>query len=388
MPTESSQYRRKAAIVGVGCTEFSKNSGRSELHNAVLAVKTAADDAGLKLKDIDGLIFHNMDRVNEVQMVDTLGLDNVRFTFESVQGAGGNCGAIGLAGLAVLAGKANYVAVYRSLNGRSQDRYGSARGSRYADGPAAWRAPFGLVMASHQIAMRVRRYMIETGAQSRHFGAVSVAFRKHASVNPDAYFYGKPITLEDHQASPVFVDPLRRLDITPEYDAAGAVIVTSAERAADLRQRPAYIAGWAQATGRRQDPMIAAYRQNITDIDEARLATEEAFAMAGITHEDVQVLQIYDHFAPMVVLALESMGFCGRGEGYEFVQNGGIEIGGRLPVNTHGGNLGEGYIHFMNHIREGVRQIRGTSPNQVPSCEVSFLMPGYGVTTSALVLTN
>ena len=134
--------------------------------------------------------------------------------------------------------------------------------------------------------------------------------------------------------------------------------------------------------------MKAENRENITAIDEDRYAVEEALAMAGVTQKDVQVVQMYDHFTPMIPICLENMGFCKRGEGYEFVQNGNISVGGALPVNTHGGNLGEGYIHFMNHIREGVRQIRGTSPNQVPNCEVSFLMPGYGVTTSALVLTK
>lgn len=377
---------RKTALVGVGCTEFSKESGKTEYHNALRAIKIAADDAGIDVKEIDGLIMHNVDRVSEWQIADALGIKNIRFTFNSTQGAGGNAGAIGIASLALLAGKARYVAIYRTLNGRSQDRYGTARGSRYVDGPAAWRAPYGLVVAAHMMAMRARRYMIEYGAESRDFGAVSVAFRKHASVNPDAFYYKKPITIEDHQNSPMIVDPLRRLDITPEYDAAGACIVTTSERARDLRQPPAYVLGWAQATGSNQDPMTAANRDRITFIEEVAYASAEALEMAGLTPKDVQVLQIYDHFTPMVIMAIEDMGFCEKGEGYKFVQNGGIEIGGALPVNTHGGNLGEGYIHFMNHIREGVRQIRGTSPNQIPDCEVSMLMAGYGVTTSALVL--
>lgn len=381
-----SDFRRKAAIAGVGCTEFSKDSGKTEYHNALRAIQIAADDAGINVKDIDGIIYHNVDRVQEWQIADALGLKNIRFSFQSVQGAGGNCGAIGIAALALLAGKANYVVIYRTLNGRSQDRYGSARGSRYAESSAAWRAPFGLVVAAHMMAMRTRRYMLEFGAESRHFGAVSVAFRKHAAVNPEAFYYGKPITIEDHQSSPMIVDPLRRLDITPEYDAAGAVIVTTADRARHLRQPPAYIEGWAQATGSQIDPMTAANRERITVIEEVQYAAAEAYEAAGITPKDVQALQVYDHFTPMVIMAIEDMGFCAKGEGYQFVQDGGIEIGGKLPVNTHGGNLGEGYIHFMNHIREGVRQIRGTSPNQVPDCHVSMLMGGYGVTTSALVL--
>ena len=381
-------YRRKAAIVGVGCTEFSKDSGRTELHNALRAIAIAAEDAGIGLKEIDGIVVHDVDRLSEWQLADALGLRNVRFSFRSVYGAGGNCGAIGIAGLALMAGKANYVVVCRTLNGRSQDRYGAAGGSRHVEGPAAWRAPFGLVVPAHMIAMRARRYMLEYGAESRHFGAVSVAFRKHASVNPDAYFHGKLITIEDHQSSTLVVDPLRRLDITPEYDAAGAAIVTTAERARDSRHPPAYVLGWAQATGSKVDPMTASNRPVITRIEEVGYATREAFEMAGITHDDVQAVQVYDHFTPMVIMALEDMGFCEKGEGYQFVQDGRIEIGGELPVNTHGGNLGEGYIHFMNHIREGVRQIRGCSYNQVADCRVVALMGGYGVTTSVLVLAR
>ena len=380
-------HRNKAAIVGVGCTEFSKDSGKSELHNVLRAIKMAADDAGISVKDIDGIVYHNVDRVPEWRVVDPLGIQNVRFSFQSVQGAGGNCGAVGLTSLALMAGKAKYVVIYRTLNGRSHDRYGTARtGDRWESGPASWRAPFGLVVASHMIAMRARRYMLEFGAESRHFGEVVVAFRKHAAVNPNAYFYGRPITLEDHQNSPVIVDPLRRLDITPEYDAAAAIIVTTAERARHLRHPPAYVSGWAQATGSKMDPMTASNRERITSIEEVTFASQEAYEMAGVSPKDVQVLQVYDHFTPMVIMAIEDLGFCAKGEGYEFVQDGGIQIGGKLPVNTHGGNLGEGYIHFMNHIIEGVRQIRGTSSNQVPDCEVSMLMAGYGVTTSTLLL--
>ena len=381
------EYSRKAAIVGVGCTEFSKDSGKTELHNALRAIKMAAEDAGISLKEIDGIVFHNVDRVREWQVATALGLKNIRFTFQSVHGAGGSCGAIGLTTLALMAGKANYVVLYRALNGRSQDRYGTVtQPSNYAEGANAWRLPFGLVTPAHMMAMRTRRYMMEYGAESRHFGAVTVAARKHASVNPNAYFYGRPITIGDYLNSSMIADPVRLFDTTSEYDAAAAVIITTAERAGHLRQPPVHVLGWAQASGSKQDPMTAANRDQLTLIEEVKYSAEEAYAMAGIGSQDIQVLQVYDHFTAMVIMALEDMGFCAKGEGYQFVQQGNIEVGGGLPVNTHGGNLGEGYIHFVNHIIEGVRQIRGSSPNQVPDCNISMLMGGYGVTTSALVL--
>ena len=385
---EMDDHRNKAAIAGIGCTEFSKDSGRSELHNVLRAITMAADDAGISVKDIDGIVYHNVDRVTEWQLVDCLGMKNVRFSFQSVQGAGGGSGAVGIATLALAAGLAENVVIYRALNGRSQDRYGTSprQVGRWVDGPTAWRAPFGLIVAAHHIAMRTRRYMLEYGAESRHFGEVAVAFRKHASVNPNAYFHGRPITLEDHQASPVIVDPLRLLDITSEYDAAAAVIVTTTDRARHLKQPPAYVLGWGQATGSKSDPMTASNRESLTAIEEVTYSSQQAYQMAGVSPGDIQVLQVYDHFTSMVIMALEDLGFCKKGEGFEFVQDGGIQIGGKLPVNTHGGNLGEGYIHFMNHMCEGVRQVRGTSSNQVAGCELSMLMAGYGVTTSALIL--
>jgi hypothetical protein len=296
---------------------------------------------------------------------------------------------VGIATLALAAGLAENVVIYRALNGRSQDRYGTSprQVGRWVDGPTAWRAPFGLIVAAHHIAMRTRRYMLEYGAESRHFGEVAVAFRKHASVNPNAYFHGRPITLEDHQASPVIVDPLRLLDITSEYDAAAAVIVTTTDRARHLKQPPAYVLGWGQATGSKSDPMTASNRESLTAIEEVTYSSQQAYQMAGVSPGDIQVLQVYDHFTSMVIMALEDLGFCKKGEGFEFVQDGGIQIGGKLPVNTHGGNLGEGYIHFMNHIGQEAPEASSApfpgNPLQVAQKEADTVHVG-GVGVSAV----
>jgi acetyl-CoA acetyltransferase len=234
--------------------------------------------------------------------------------------------------------------------------------------------------------MNARRYMHEYGATTEDFGRVAVADRKHAANNPAAWFHGKPITLEDHQASRWIVDPLRLLDCCQESDGAVAVVVTSLERARDLRQAPVRIAAAAQGATTDQQMMTRYYSEDITQLPEMKLVADQLYATAGIGPDDVQTAILYDHFTPFVLTQLEEFGFCARGEAKDFLRDGHIELGGRLPVNTHGGQLGEAYIHGMNGIAEGVRQVRGTSVNPVPGVEHVVVTAGTGVPTSGLIL--
>jgi acetyl-CoA acetyltransferase len=212
-----------------------------------------------------------------------------------------------------------------------------------------------------------------------------VADRRHAATNPDAFFAGKPITLEHHQASRMIVDPLHLLDCCQESDGAVALVVVSAERARDLRQQPAYVTAAAQGSGRDQFVMTSYYRDDI-GIPEIGVVGRALWAQSGLTAADIPTAVLYDHFTPYVLMQLEELGFCGRGEAPGFVADGAIELGGRLPVNTHGGQLGEAYIHGMNGIAEGVRQMRGTSVNQVADAEHVLVTAGTGVPTSGLIL--
>ena len=212
--------------------------------------------------------------------------------------------------------------------------------------------------------MQARRYMHEYGATSEDFGRVAVADRRHAATNPNAFFYGKPITLEDHQASRMIVDPLHLLDCCQESDGAVALVVVSAERARDLPQPPAYVTAAAQGSGRDQFVMTSYYRDDI-GIPEMGVVGRELWRQSGLGPDDMPMAILYDHFTPYVLMQLEELGFCGRGEAPDFIADGAIEVGGRLPLNTHGGQLGEAYIHGMNGIAEAVRQVRGTSVNQV-----------------------
>jgi acetyl-CoA acetyltransferase len=231
-----------------------------------------------------------------------------------------------------------------------------------------------------------RRYLHETGATSEDFGRVSVADRKHAATNPKAFFYEQPITLEDHQNSRWIVEPLHLLDCCQESDGAQALVVTSLERARDLKQPPAVIVGAAQGSGEDQHMMTSYYRESIVGIPEMGLVARQLYEQAGIGPHDIQTAVLYDHFTPFVLCQLEEFGFCDRGEAKDFVREGHLELGGRMPTNTHGGQLGEAYIHGVNGIAEGVRQVRGTSVNQVGGVENVLVTAGTGVPTSGIVL--
>jgi acetyl-CoA acetyltransferase len=234
--------------------------------------------------------------------------------------------------------------------------------------------------------MFARRYMHEFGATSEDFGRVSVADRRHAATNPAAFFYGQPITLEDHQASRWIVEPLHLLDCCQESDGGQALVITSAERARDLPQPPALIRAAAQGSGRDQEMMTSYYRESISGLPEMGLVARQLWATSGLGPDDIQTAVIYDHFTPFVLCQLEEFGFCGRGEAKDFLKNGTCELGGRLPINTNGGQLGEAYIHGMNGIAEGVRQVRGKSYNQVDNVEHVLVTAGTGVPTSGLIL--
>ena len=386
----SRSFSRQTAIVGIGATEFSKNSGRSELQLAGEAVRAAIVDAGLQPSDVDGLTTFTMETNSEIEVARTAGLGDLTFFSKIGYGGGAACATVQQASIAVATGVADVVVCYRAFNERSGYRFGSgaARSEPTADGIAmGWVSAFGLMTPASWVAMFARRYMHEYGATSEDFGRVSVADRKHAATNPKAWFYGQPITLEEHQASRWIVDPLHLLDCCQETDGGQALVVTTAERARDLTNAPALVSGAAQGSAVGQQSMISYYRDDLGGLPEMGLVAEQLWAQSGLGPDDIQTAVIYDHFTPFVLQQLEEFGFCKRGEAKDFIANGAIELGGRLPVNTHGGQLGEAYLHGMNGIAEAVRQIRGTSVNQVPSVENVLVTAGTGVPTSGLVLS-
>ncbi len=382
----------RAVVAGIGATDFSKDSGRSELRLAAEAVRDALDDAGLAPSDVDGLVSFTMDTNTEVAVARAVGIPNLKFFSRIHYGGGAACATVQQAAMAVATGVADVVVAYRAFNERSGARYGQVNSTLAAQVNAsgtdnAFSYPHGLSTPASFVAMVAQRYMHVSGATGADFGAVAVADRAHAANNPKAFFYGKPITLDDHQNSRWIAEPLRLLDCCQESDGGVALVVTTPERAKDLKQVPAVIAAAAQGSGPDQYIMTSYYRDGLTGLPEMGIVGNQLWEQSGLGPKDIQTAILYDHFTPYVLMQLEELGFCDRGDAKNFVADG-IELGGRLPINTHGGQLGEAYIHGMNGIAEAVRQIRGTSCNQVDDVENVLVTAGTGVPTSGLVLTR
>ncbi|GAA3362608.1 lipid-transfer protein [Streptomyces antimycoticus] len=373
----------RAAVVGIGATEFSKDSGRSELKLAVEAVQAALDDAGLTPADVDGLVTFTMDTSPEITVAQACGIGDLTFFSRVHYGGGAACATVQQAALAVATGVAEVVVCYRAFNERSGRRFGSGVQHREpsAEGAAlGWSLPFGLLTPASWVAMAAQRYLYAYGLTPEVFGHVAVTDRRHAATNPAAYFHGKPITLADHAASRWIVEPLRLLDCCQETDGGQALVVTSVERARDLPRPPAVITAAAQGAGRGQEQMTSFYRDDLAGLPEMGVVARQLWRGSGLTPADMDVAILYDHFTPFVLMQLEEFGFCGRGEAAGFVAE------DALPLNTHGGQLGEAYLHGMNGIAEAVRQIRGSSVNQVPGAAHALVTAGTGVPTSGLLL--
>ena len=385
------EFAGKTAISGIGATEFSKDSGRSTLRLAVEACDAAIQDAGLQPKDIDAIVTFTVDVNHEIDVARSLGIPELTHFSRIHHSGGAACGTIHQAAMAVHSGACKNVLVYRAFNERSEQRFGTGVQDRQANSDPmevdfGWSSPFGLLTPASWVAMFASRYMYEYGATSEDFGRVAVADRKHAANNPKAFFYEKPITLEEHQQSRWIVKPLHLLDCCQESDGGQAMVVTSLERARDGRHEPAVIASAVQGSSEDQQMMKSYYRPEITSIPEMGLCARQIWADTGLSADDVDAAIFYDHFTPLVLPQLEEFGFCERGEAKDFVKDGNLELGGRLPINTNGGQLGEAYIHGMNGIAEGVRLIRGDSTNQPAKSDHVLVTAGTAVPTSALLL--
>ncbi|BDM64236.1 lipid-transfer protein [Shewanella sp. NFH-SH190041] len=381
----------KAAIIGLGATEFSKNSGRTELRLAMEATLAALEDAGIDPAEVDGFCSYSVDKVPEYEIARLLGCREVNFFSQIPHGGGAACAPVMHAAMAVATGVANTVVVYRAMNERSWYRFG-AGSYGFASTPIfenvnyGWYMPHGFHTPAAWVGMFAQRYMHEFGATSADFGRVAVAARDFAATNPNAFFYQRPITLEEHQASRWICEPLHLLDCCQESDGAVAMVITRADRAKDLSDHPVVIKAGAQGIASGQQIMTSYYRDEITGLPEMGVVAKTLYRQSGLAPEDFQTAVIYDHFTPFVLPQLEEFGFAKRGQAAEFIRAGEHARGGRLPINTHGGQLGEAYIHGMNGVAEAVRQVRGSAVNQVDDVHNVLVTAGTGVPTSGLIL--
>jgi acetyl-CoA acetyltransferase len=371
-----------AAIVGVGYTELTKRSGRSVLDLAQRACRAAIDDAGMRPSEIDGIASFMLmnDSVPCQAVASALAIPETRFALDLQLGGQAPCYLVWLAALAVTAGQADAVVVYRALNGRSGARVGTMQ---FPGAAAQHRYPIGYDAYLMYVAMWGQRFLHETGQGELDLGAVAVGQRRWAQRNERAYKRA-PLVLAEYLAEPFVVEPFRADDCTVEVDGACAVVVTTAERARDLRHPPATIASGAYRAGPRPGLDIGDhllwedYTRNYTSWLRDRL-----FASAGLQPSDVDVAEIYDCFTSTVLMGLEGLGLCQRGESGSFVRS------DRIPINTHGGLLSEGYLHGMNTVAEAALQVQGRGGDrQVARRDVCVVTSGALMDGSALILTS
>jgi len=377
----SHPLRDRACIVGIGETAVCRKpgSGLSETALQLKAALAAIEDAGLKPAQIDGIMpFPNLGKAEAFAA--NLGCDNLRFAATLNLGGAAPVAALRAAAMAVATGVADHVLVPGGWNGFSGARVRETAATDPDSIPGARIArdfylPFGLTAPPQWYALMARRHMHEFGTTERQLGAVALAMRRHAQLNPAALMHGKPLTMEQYLASPMISAPYRLFDCSLESDGAAAFVVTSVERARDLRRRPVYVMGAAAGQPYPADEICGRpdfHRIGLTS------AAPEAFAMAGLTPADADFAQIYDCFTFEVIQQLEEAGFCKRGEGGAFVESGAIELGGRLPVNTSGGLLSHAHLLGLGHVVEAVRQLRGDAgARQVQDAEIG-VVTGWG----------
>lgn len=379
--------RDRTAIVGTGQTAFAKSLPDTETSLAVQAIAAALDDAGLEPAAVDGLASYTLEPNAEVEVARNLGLGDVTWWSQVGFGGGAGCGVVGQAAMAVATGQCRVAVAWRARKrGSAASRPWAQVGDRVT-GPAQWTRPVGLLRPVDEIAMLTRRYLHEFGGTREDLGRVAVTVREHANRNPLALMHGKRMTLSDYLGSRWVSEPLCLFDNCLETDGAVAVVVTSAERARDLARPPAFVHAFGQGLNAQHQTMTNYFSEDPLQ-GPAWACAQVLWRQASIGPADVDVAQFYDAFSPLVLLSLEGYGFCGRGEAASWVRDGGLALGGRLPVNTSGGGMSEAYVHGFNLVAEGVRQVRGTSSAQVPGARVSLVTSGEGVPTSALLLTS
>ncbi|GAA0340554.1 lipid-transfer protein [Streptomyces blastmyceticus] len=374
------------AIVGIGQTPFARQLPSSEKTLACQAILAALDDAGIPPSQVDAFASYTMEETDEVEVAKAIGAGDVTFFSKVGYGGGGSCATVAHLAAAITTGQATVGVAWRSRKRGSGPRPWRNTAVQLPT-PGQWTRPYGLLRPVDEIAMLARRYMHEYGATRDHFFNVALACRNRANQNPAAMMHGRPLSRETYMSSRWISEPLCLFDNCLETDGALACVVTSAERARDCRDTPVLIHSVAQGLPAQHHGMVNYWNEDPLS-GPAWTAARHLWKTADFGPQDVEVSQIYDAFTPLVLLSLEGYGFCARGEGAAFTEDGALETGGRLPLNTAGGGLSEAYVHGFNLINEGVRQLRGRSTAQVPGATTCLVTAGEGVPTSALLLRS
>lgn len=386
-----------AAIVGIGWTDYTRSSGRTVEALALEACTNAIADAGLDVSKVDGLVSFSLgDSVVTSVIATDLGLPKLNHYSDYSAGGYMACGIVLEAAMAIATGQADYVLAYRALNGASGQRYGGAAFSRmladhgvHTDAEQQFLDTAGITMPAQQFALLCRRHMARYGTTSDDLAAVAIAQRAFAMENPRAQMR-KALTLADYNRSPWVAEPFRVLDCCQQTDGGCAVLVTSVERARDLARRPVEIlSGFTAAGPRNRGSMWGNFAKDAT-VTYAEHHADRLFARADINRADLDFAEIYDCFTYSVIGQMEGFGLIEKGEAGEFFRSGGGNLGGRLPINTHGGLLSEAYIHGLNSVVEAVSQLRGDAgARQVSGARLGLVTAGGATSTgSALILAR
>ncbi|MBM40934.1 MAG: transporter [Acidobacteria bacterium] len=370
-----SQLRDAAAVSGIGETQYLRGTDKTPLRLTLEASLAAIDDAGLTPKAIDGIVAYASGGVVAEDLLTAFGSEDFLFSATTPLGGASAAAALQCAAMAVATGVATHVLIPLGRAGYSGTRINRRVGQmRQFDVVSQFEAPVGANAPAQYYAPMARRHMELYGTTSEQFGEVAVTMRRHAALNPNALMR-KSMSLEDHQASRMIADPFRLFDCCLESDGGAAVVVSAAERARDMPRRPVYLSG--MGVGHPDSPSAITQRPDITTLGLAK-AAPRAFAMAGVTPDDIDVAQLYDCFTYTVLCQLEDLGYCPKGEGGAFVEGGRLGLDGDLPTNTHGGLLSQAHVAGLNHVVELVRQLRGEAEGrQVEDAEIG-LVTGYG----------
>ncbi len=376
----------RVAIVGIGQTAFGKGLEHTELSLACQAISAALDDAQIAPSEVDGLASFTMEPGREVDVARNVGLGDITFFTQVGYGGGAGCGVVLQAAMALATGQCRVAVAWRARKRAAKSSRPWSQVPQRLRDHWQWSRPWGLLRPVDEVAMLTRRYMHEYHATRDHLANVAIAFRKHANRNPEATMYEKTLTREQYMEARWISEPLCLFDNCLETDGALAIVMVPAERAPDLPQPPVYLHSGAQGLPAQHQTMINYFNDDPLE-GPSWAAAAQLWRTADFGPGDVQVAQIYDAFSPLIPLSLEGYGFCERGAGGDFTNDGALEWpAGRLPTNTSGGGMSEAYVHGFNLVLEGVRQMRGTSTAQVDGASTCLVTSGEGVPTSALLL--
>jgi acetyl-CoA acetyltransferase len=374
--------RGKTAVVGIGETTYYKRGGAPdpEFVLALKAILAACEDAGIDPREVDGFSSYSNDRNDPSRISAALGLKELKFAcMQWGGGGGGGSAAVANAAAAVANGVADTVVVFRALAQGQFARFGQGPKMSAIAGDMAYSMPYGVMSPAQMFAMRCTRHLYEKGVSRDTYKAVSLATYAHAQNNPRAVMHGRPLTPEAYDEARWIVEPYQLYDCCMENDGAAALVIVSSERAKDLKKKPAYIL--AATAGSEYRNAAPSHNAPLYATSSFTTLAPRLYQMAKVGPKDVDVLQSYENFTGGVVMSIIEHGFCSHEEANSFMTyDNFLAKGGKLPLNTSGGNLAECYMHGLELITEAVRQIRGESPNQVKDAKISMVTSGPMVT--------